>query len=104
MAYTPLAPAASKYARWRFQIFLITWMAYAGFYLTRKSFAVAKIGIQKDPVLHLGDNQMAWMDLFNLAAYAVGQFVFGMAGDRVGPRRIVLAGMIGSVIAGVIMG
>ena len=36
------------YERWRWQIFAITWLAYAGFYLTRKSFAVAKIGIQKD--------------------------------------------------------
>ena len=33
------------YERWRWQIFAITWLAYAGFYLTRKSFSVAKIGI-----------------------------------------------------------
>jgi len=34
------------YRRWRWQIFAVTWLAYAGFYLTRKSFSVAKIGIQ----------------------------------------------------------
>ncbi|MEW6158497.1 MAG: MFS transporter, partial [Verrucomicrobiota bacterium] len=35
------------YARWRWQIFAVTWLAYAGFYLTRKSFSVAKIEIGK---------------------------------------------------------
>src|SRR5437868_2128325 len=99
MPYTPLALAASKYARWRFQIFLITWLAYAGFYLTRKSFAVAKIGIQNDPALHLSDAQMAWLDGAYLTAYAVGQFLFGMAGDRLGTRLVVASGMLLSVVA-----
>src|SRR2546427_49090 len=36
-----------KYERWRWQIFFITWLAYAGFYLTRKSFSVAKIELMK---------------------------------------------------------
>jgi OPA family glycerol-3-phosphate transporter-like MFS transporter len=99
------APADSSiYRRWRWQIFFITWLAYAGFYLTRKSFAVAKIGIGKDPILHMTDWQMSWIDSVNLTAYAIGQFVSGMVGDKVGPRRVVLTGMIGSVIAAVAMG
>src|SRR5438876_182234 len=93
-----------NYERWRWQIFAITWLAYAGFYLTRKSFAVAKIGISKDPSLHMSDVQMGWVDFWNLGAYAVGQLLFGMAGDKVGPRRIVLGGMLGSVIAAIAMG
>lgn len=93
-----------RYERWRWQIFAITWLAYAGFYLTRKSFAVAKIGIQKDPSLHMTDVQMGWIDGANLLAYAVGQFLFGMLGDRAGPRRIVLMGMLGSVIVSIVMG
>src|SRR5438046_5405237 len=92
------------YERWRWQIFAITWLAYAGFYLTRKSFAVAKIGIQSDPMLRMSDVTMGWIDLVNLAGYAVGQFLFGMAGDKVGPRRVVFAGMIGLVIAAFVMG
>src|SRR6185295_13800117 len=91
------------YERWRWQIFAITWLAYAGFYLTRKSFAVAKIGIPHDPKMHMSDAAMGWLDMVNLGAYAIGQFLFGMAGDKIGPRRIVLSGMIGSVIAAVIM-
>ena len=34
-----------RYERWRWQIPTITWLAYTGFYLTRKSFAVAKVEI-----------------------------------------------------------
>ena len=35
------------YERWRWQIFSITWLAYAGFYLTRKAFSVAKNELKK---------------------------------------------------------
>jgi len=94
----------AAYERWRWQIFAITWLAYAGFYFTRKSFAVAKIGLQRDSSIRMTDPQMAWIDMANLAAYAVGQFLFGIAGDKAGPRRIVLAGMLGSVAAAVAMG
>ena len=93
-----------SYRRWRWQIFIITWLAYAGFYLTRKSFAVAKIGIQKDPSLGWSDPQLAWIDSAYLTAYALGQFLFGMAGDRMGTRLIVGAGLLLSVIAGFAMG
>ncbi len=94
----------ARYERWRWQIFGITWLAYAGFYLTRKSFSVAKIEIEHDPALGLSDAQMAWIDGAYLVAYAVGQFVFGMAGDRWGTRKVVAAGLLGSVIAAVAMG
>jgi OPA family sugar phosphate sensor protein UhpC-like MFS transporter len=97
-------PTDSTYRRWRWQIFIITWLAYAGFYLTRKSFAVAKIGIQRDPSLGWTDHQLAWIDGAYLTAYAVGQFLFGMAGDRLGTRIVVGAGMFFSVIAGFAMG
>jgi len=92
------------YRRWRWQIFAVTWLAYAGFYLTRKSFSVAKIGIQKDPMLGMSDAQMAWIDGAYLVAYAVGQFVFGIAGDRAGPRKVVLAGLFVSVMCALAMG
>jgi hypothetical protein len=37
-----------RYERWRWQILSIMWLAYAGFYLTRKSFAVAKVEMRGD--------------------------------------------------------
>src|SRR5512134_908613 len=92
------------YERWRWQIFGITWLAYAGFYLTRKSFSVAKIELAKPEVMGLSDVNMSRIDGAYLVAYAIGQFVWGIAGDKYGTRRVVLAGMLGSVIAAIVMG
>lgn len=93
-----------QYEFWRRRIFGITWLAYAGFYLTRASFSVAKIGIAKDPNISMTSEQMGLIDGVYLAAYAVGQFVWGALGDRVGTRRIVLLGLLGSITAGFAMG
>jgi MFS transporter, OPA family, glycerol-3-phosphate transporter len=92
------------YERWRWQTFAITWLAYAGFNLTRMSFAVSKVGIERDPHTALTQSQMAWVDGAFLGAYAIGQFFWGVAGDRLGTRKVVLTGMLGSVITGVVMG
>lgn len=92
------------YERWRWQTFAITWLAYAGFNLTRMSFAVSKVGIESDTHIQLTQPQMAWIDGAFLAAYAIGQFFWGMAGDRFGTRKVVLVGMLCAVIAGFAMG
>ena len=92
------------YERWRWQIFAITWLAYAGFYLTRKSFSVAKIGIGVGTPIGLTQPQMAWVDGAFLIAYAAGQFFCGVAGDKFGTRKVIIAGMLASVVAGVGMG
>ncbi|MCH6574975.1 MAG: MFS transporter [Bacteroidetes bacterium] len=47
---------------------------------------------------------MGVIDGLYLTAYAVGQFVWGMLGDKVGTRKIVLLGLLGSIIAGFAMG
>jgi OPA family sugar phosphate sensor protein UhpC-like MFS transporter len=93
-----------KYERWRWQIFAITWLAYAGFYLTRKSFAVAKIDMGNPSGLGLSSTQMSWIDAASLITYALGQFVCGICGDRFGTRKVVILGMAGSVIAATAMG
>ena len=61
------------YERWRWQTFLITWLAYAGLNLTRMSFPVSKAGIEQDHYFQLTEPQMAWIDGAFLTAYAVGQ-------------------------------
>jgi len=89
---------------WRRRVFFATWVAYAGFYLTRKSFAVAKIGMAEDPSLLLTKAQMSAIDAAFLVSYAAGQFLWGMLGDRKGARRLVLLGMLGSVLTAAAMG
>src|SRR5436305_6007752 len=92
------------YERWRWQIFSITWLAYAGFYLTRKAFSVAKNELKKPGVMGLSMADMSWIDGANSVAYALGQFLFGTLGDKVRTRVIVLIGILASVITAIAMG
>jgi sugar phosphate permease len=99
-----MSNSSATIKRWRVQIFAITWLAYAAFYFTRKAFSVAKLGIAEDPSFHLDKMAMANMDAIYLAAYAVGQFTWGMLADRFGPRVVVLGGLLISAGAAVVMG
>src|SRR5882672_3524854 len=92
------------YERWRWHIFSITWLAYAGLYLTRKSFSVAKIGLGEGTAIGMSQSELAWIDGAFLVAYAIGQFLWGMTADRFGTRKVVLVGMFTSVVAAVAMG
>ncbi|WP_346776745.1 MFS transporter [Streptomyces sp. HNM0574] len=93
-------------ARWRWQIFAVTWVAYAGFYFARQAFSVAKLGILEDPAAgaQLTERVLGVVDAVYLLAYAVGQFVWGMWADRFGPRVVVAGGMAGAIVASVAMG
>jgi OPA family glycerol-3-phosphate transporter-like MFS transporter len=108
MAHTTMTTKQSipRYERWRFQIFAVTWIAYAGFYFTRQAFSVAKLGILEDPILGttLTKSTLANLDAAYLAAYAAGQFVWGQVSDRFGPRVVVLGGLAISAVATVFMG
>jgi sugar phosphate permease len=102
---SPLLRSA-RAVRWRRQIFAITWIAYAGFYFVRQAFSVAKLGILDDPAVNtvLTERALGVIDAVYLAAYAAGQFLWGMWADRFGPRVVVIGGMIGAVGAACIMG
>ena len=93
-----------KYEHWRRRIFGVTWLAYAGLYLTRKAFSVAKNEMKKPEVLGLSKGQMSVMDGSYSAAYALGQLFWGTLGDRYGTRRVVLIGMMASLVTAALMG
>jgi OPA family glycerol-3-phosphate transporter-like MFS transporter len=93
-----------KYERQRWTIFLVTYLAYFGFYMTRKAFPVAKIGILNDPSVNLSREVMGLIDGGYGIAYALGQFIWGMSADRFGSRKVVLFGMLSSVLVAIMMG
>jgi sugar phosphate permease len=68
-----------------------TWLAYATYYLGRKGFSVSKARVVKE--LGVGEGTLAAIDTGYLAAYAIGQFISGLVGDRAGARRLVSFGM-----------
>ncbi|HVE81489.1 MAG TPA: MFS transporter [Myxococcales bacterium] len=78
--------------RTRARVFALTWLSYASYYLARKNFSVAKKTIELE--LGIGRQALGWIDTGFLAAYAVGQFVFGRVTDRAGAKRVLVAGML----------
>lgn len=79
-------------ANWRYQIFIITWIGYAGFYLCRKNFAIAKGAL--DETYGFTNFELSWIWTGYLAMYAIGQFVNGFLNDLRGPRFMVGLGLI----------
>jgi sugar phosphate permease len=76
---------------------VLSWVAYATYYLGRKAFSAIKKPMQHE--LGLGSSALGAIDTAFLSAYALGQFASGFAGDRIGPRRLVGYGMLGSAAA-----
>jgi sugar phosphate permease len=76
--------------------FAVTWLAYATYYLGRKGFSVTKVRIRNE--LGIGETMLATIDTGYLTAYAVGQFISGLVGDRIGARRLVSFGMLGAAL------
>ncbi len=82
-------------------MFALTWLAYFGFYLTRYSFSAAKSSLD---LPDMDEATMGLIDSVYLASYAVGQFIWGALADKVGPRRILLSGLLASIVCAVAMG
>lgn len=86
----------SQEVRRRNLVWGTTWLAYASYYLGRKGFSAAKHAIEADKLLSL--RQLGYVDTGYLAAYALGQFLNGALGDRVGARRLVGFGLMASAL------
>ena len=90
------------YERWRATIFATSWLAYFGFYLTRRSFSVTKkiLSVKMDWSVGV----LGWIDFAYLVTYAVGGILCGMLGDRFGARKFLLVGILASVVTAILMG
>lgn len=87
--------AAALTARRR--VWALTWLGYASLYLARKNWSVVKPRVRDALGLGLGD--LAFIDTAYLLTYALGQFVAGLIGDRIGARRLMGLGALGVAVA-----
>ena len=88
--------------RGQVKIFLTTWLAYAGFYFCRKAFFVVKSDLAE--ALSFSTLDLAHLGTAYLASYMVGQFASAMLGALLGPRLLLLTGMLLSIVCNVIFG
>lgn len=84
---------------WRVRIFVATWLCYAGYYFCRRPFYIAKGRLADE--LHFDAATLGAIGAIYLVAYAVAQFAAGAAGNRFGPRVMLLSGMAVSIAANI---
>ena len=75
---------------------LLSYLAYFFYYFCRKHLGVATPAMVADG---FSDTTIGWVQTAYGVCYAIGQFISGALGDRLGPRVALTAGMILSGIA-----
>jgi sugar phosphate permease len=88
--------------RWQIRVFASTWLCYYGFYFGRQAFSIVKSSVQEEFSWQPSDVAVVWATY--LIAYAFGGFNAAASGSKIGPRRLLLAGMAVSIGANVAFG
>lgn len=102
-ASTEVAAAPSgPFASWRFQVFVATWLSYAGFYATRKVFSVVKGPVKQ--ALAVDDLGVSHIFTAYLVCYMLGQFLSATLSRRFENRTLLIAGMATSIACNIAMG
>ena len=91
-----------RHARWRINIFTITWLTYAGYYFCRKPFGQAKTPLSVH--MNLSDTELAHIGTGFLVAYMFGQFLTAYLAKRVACRKLLLVGMATSLLSSLALG
>ncbi|MBK9030653.1 MAG: MFS transporter [Myxococcales bacterium] len=102
MTATPPGAAPEAPASWRSRIFAISWLSYFSYYFTRTNFSVAKKDISRE--FGFDKVELGWIDTASLGMYCLGQFVHGVVGEVLGPRRLIALGMLTSAALSVAFG
>ena len=95
-------PLTTEQKYWRKRVFLLTWLAYAGFYFCRKNLSVTWSSMEAD--LGLDNSDYASIIFVYSLIYTIGQFVNGYLSDKFGPRIIVSTGLFLAAIANIFLG
>ena len=91
-----------KYRWWRIGAWLGTWLAYAGFYLCRKTISVAPPEMMKEFGWELSTVTFIMSGYF--WAYALGQFFNGILGDKLGTRLMLAIGLTATIFMNIFFG
>lgn len=102
-----MASAAGKqndslHRPWQVKILLATWLAYAGYYFCRKPFYVTKVSIAG--ALGIDSFGLAQLGTAYLVAYMVGQFSSAFFGRKLGPKLLLLVGIMISIASTFLFG
>lgn len=90
----------SAWRSWQIRTFVTIWITYGTFYLCRANMSFALPGIKEEFGFSMTLLGLLGTALFIM--YSLGQFINGQLGDKLGARRLVFIGMIGSALLNII--
>jgi len=90
------------YRKWQYRIFSATWLAYVGYYFTRKAYFVVKSDLADS--MGLDTVSLAHLGTAYLISYMVGQYSSAYFGRRLGPKLLLLFGMAVSLACNLVFG
>lgn len=93
---TPTKSELLSLNRWRVSTFWVMLVGYIGYYLCRGNLAVA-IPLLSD-AFHYSNTQFGIVMTFSELAYALGKFTTGPLADKIGGKKIFIAGMLGGIV------
>ncbi len=93
----------SRRRAWQGLTLVLLFVGYSGYYLCRSNLSVAAVPIQAeladgDPTPGLGRARFGDLVSAGTLAYALGKFLGGGLGDRIGGRAVFLTGMAGAAL------
>ena len=91
-----------KWRYWRIRIFVTVWVTYMTYYIGRTNIGIAKPFIMDEFGIDTAVFGLIGSAMFIM--YAIGQFVNGALGDKLGSRRLVSIGLIASAIINLVFG
>ncbi len=92
----------SSFRLWQMRAFFSMATLYLFYYFGKKNIGVAAGSLEEK--LGLSHEQLGFALTAFTLTYALGQFINGFLGDRYSPRRIMLIGAIGGVVANILFG
>jgi len=90
------------YSRYRLQMMLSVFFGYAGFYLVRSNFSIAKPSLINE--MHMSKGDVGTIAAAMTIAYGLSKFVMGNVSDRSNPRTFMATGLILSGVINLFFG
>ncbi len=94
--------------KWRVRVFIAAWTMYATYYLCKVNFSIAVPALKKflggGVATEESEMMVGTIMTALFLAYALGQVVNGLLGDRFGPRKVGTIGMLVSATMNLLFG
>ena len=95
-------PSNTKVSSQQQTVLWVLWLTYGSFYFCRTNISAALPGMEQE--LGYSKAELGTVLMSLKLAYGVGQFVNGQLAERLGPRKLLAIGLLGSAVLNVFFG